>query len=86
MPWFFEYTIHPNGPVTARIVWAQSATLSMAKQITFRRLEDLPPRVLEAVIDDMGKTGKASGSVALPQLTDVSPTGRLTVAGDRIPA
>jgi hypothetical protein len=60
--------------------------MSMAKQLTFRRLEDLPPRVLEAVIDDMGRTGKTSGSVALPPLTDAWPAYDLTAGGGGIPA
>ena len=71
---YFEYTVHPSGPVTAKIIWARSPTLSVTKHVRFRHLEDLPPRLREAVLDHMTMTGRATGSLPIPDVREGLPS------------
>lgn len=67
---YFEYTVHLSGPVTGKIIWARTPTLSVTKHVRFRHLDDLPPRLREAILDDMTAMGRATGSVAIPDVTE----------------
>ena len=64
---YFEYTVHPSGPVVGKIIWARTPTLSVTKHVRFRHLDDLPPRLRDAIIDDMMASGRATGSLAIPE-------------------